>query len=193
MVSINKTAAETAANIAAGKKGFSLLEIVVTIIIIGLAMGAITESFIVGSAKTVNIVNEETAVNVAKGIMADLNYCRNGGTVAGVCSAFNNTGSPNCNGKSQNTWDCPSSFLTSPPQVPSPVNNECFYTTINASNVNFIDNGGNGNGTIQGSSNNYIQIIAKTGWFAENPPGSCPATAPANYPSVTLSTVYADY
>lgn len=183
MVSINKTAAETAANIAAGKKGFSLLEIVVTIIIIGLAMGAITESFIVGSAKTVNIVNEETAVNVAKGIMADLNYCRNGGTVAGVCSAFNG-----------GTWNNPSGFLTSPPQGPSPVNNECFYTTINASNVNFFidNNGGNGNGTIQGSSNNYIQIIAKTGWFAENPPGSCPA-APANYPSVTLSTVYADY
>jgi len=184
MVSINKTAAETAANIAAkiaaGKKGFSLLEIVVTIIIIGLAMGAITESFIVGSAKTVNIVNEETAVNVAKGIMADLNYCRNGGTVAGVCSAFN--GVP---------WNNPSGFF-SPSQGPSPVNNECFYTTINSSNVDFIDNRGNGTVTFPGSSNNYIQIIAKTGWFAENPPGSCPA-APANYPSVTLSTVYADY
>ena len=54
------------------KNGFSLIEIVFTIIIIGLAMGAITESFIAGSAKSVNIVNEETAA---------LNYCRNGGTV----------------------------------------------------------------------------------------------------------------
>ena len=55
------------------KNGFSLIEIVFTIIIIGLAVGAITESFIAGSAKSVNIVNEETAVNVAKQEMAALN------------------------------------------------------------------------------------------------------------------------
>ncbi|RZV37083.1 MAG: prepilin-type N-terminal cleavage/methylation domain-containing protein [Candidatus Acidulodesulfobacterium acidiphilum] len=136
-----------------GKDGFSLIEIVFTIIIIGLAMGAITESFIAGSAKSVNIVNEETAVNVAKQEMAALNYCRNGGSVSGVCSAFNNNGSPNCSGSNQNTWDCPSSFYT-PYIGPTVVNNECFYTKITASNVNFADT--NGNGTINGSSNNLI-------------------------------------
>ena len=112
--------------------GFSLLEIVITIIIIGLALSAIAESFIVGSAKSVNIVNEETAVNVAKQEMAALNYCRNGGSVSGVCSAF--TGG---------TWNNPSSFYTTP-QGPTSINNECFYTTIKAQNVNFNDTNGSG-------------------------------------------------
>ncbi len=62
-----------------GKNGFSHIEIVFTIIIIGLAMGAVTESFIAGSANSVNIVNEETALNLAKEEMAALNYCRNTG------------------------------------------------------------------------------------------------------------------
>ena len=175
--------------------GFSLLEIVLTIIIIGLALSAIAESFIAGSAKSVNIVNEETAVNVAKREMAALNYCRNGGRVSGVCSAFNNTGSQNCNGNPNtwNTWYCPSSFYTSS-QGPTPVNNECFYTTVNAQNVDFTDpyNGINGNGKIQNTSNNFIQTIVQTGWFALNGNGTCPA-APASYPFVTLSTVYANY
>ncbi len=172
------------------KNGFSLIEIVFTIIIIGLAMGAITESFIAGSAKSVNIVNEETAVNIAKQEMAALNYCRNGGTpLSGVCSAFNNTGSPNCSGSSQNTWDCPSTFYVTP-QGPVIVNNECFYTNTSASNVDFADI--NGNGTINGSSTNFIQTVVQTGWFAANGGGTCPA-APANYPYVTLSTVYANY
>jgi type II secretory pathway pseudopilin PulG len=173
--------------------GFSLLEIVLTIIIIGLALSAITESFIVGSAKSINIVNEETAVNVAKQEMAALNYCRNGGSVTRVCTAFNNTGSQNCNGNPNNTWCNPSSFYTSP-QGPTIVNNECFYTTVNAQNVDFTDpySGINGNGKIQNTSNNFIQTIVQTRWFALNGNGTCPA-APASYPFVTLSTVYANY
>ena len=169
------------------KNGFSLIEIVFTIIIIGLAMGAITESFIAGSAKSVNIVNEETAVNVAKREMAALNYCRNGGTpTSGVCKAF-----------TADFWNNPSSFYTSP-QGPLPVNNECFYTTVTAQNIVFEDNGG----SVCTSSNcppplpipatYIIQAIVQTGWFAANGGGTCPAV-PANYPYVALSTVYADY
>lgn len=167
------------------KSGFSLLEIVITIIVIGLALSAILESFVAGSAKSVNIVNEETAVNVAKQITAELNYCRNNegaivgaGGVAGVCTAFQTT-----------TWDNPTSFYTTP-QGPTGINNECFYTAINASNVNFNDVGGSG--TITGSSPDYIQTIVQTGWFALNSGGTCPAP-PASYPSVTVSTVFADY
>ena len=160
--------------------GFSLLEIVITIIIIGLALSAIAESFIVGSAKSVNIVNEETAVNVAKGITAALNYCRNGGTVTGVCSAFNG-----------GTWNNPSSFYTSP-QGPTIVNNECFYTTVTAQSVDFQDTSGSGTLEGSGSPPDFIQTIVQTGWFALNAGGSCP-TPPASYPFVTLSTVYANY
>ena len=167
------------------KNGFSLIEIVFTIIIIGLAMGAITESFIAGSAKSVNIVNEETALNVAKQEMAVLNYCRNGGTpTSGVCSAFNNT-------DSNSTWNNPTTFYISL-QGPTNVNNECFYTKITASNVYFKDKGGNGTIPLNGSSPDFIQTIVQTGWFASNAGGSCP-TPPASYPYVTLSTVYANY
>ena len=170
------------------KNGFSLIEIVFTIIIIGLAMGAITESFIAGSAKSVNIVNEETALNVAKQEMAALNYCRNGGTLtSGVCSAFKGNGG---------TWNNPSSFYTSP-QGPILVNNECFYTTISTGCVDFNDNGGNRT-IVAGScppspSTGFIQAIVTTGWFASNASGNCPTTHPASYPYVTLSTVYANY
>ena len=174
------------------KNGFSLIEIVFTIIIIGLAMGAITESFIAGSAKSVNIVNEETAVNVAKQEMAALNYCRNGGTpLSGVCSAFNNTGGA-CNSGNPDTWNCPSTFYVTP-QGPVIVNNECFYTNISASNVDFIDNpSGNGTISVSGSPTDFIQAIVQTGWFSANGGGTCPS-APASYPFVTLSTVYANY
>ena len=177
------------------KNGFSLIEIVFTIIIIGLAMGAITESFIAGSAKSVNIVNEETAVNVAKQEMAALNYCRNGGTVtvgtppSVVCKAFNNTGSSQkCKGNPNNTWCNPSSFYTHH-QGPTIVNNECFYTTVNAQNVDFQDT--SGNGIISGSSTDFIQTVVQTGWFS--PSGGNCSTVPASYPYVTLSTVYANY
>ena len=177
------------------KNGFSLIEIVFTIIIIGLAMGAITESFITGSAKSINIVNEETAVNVAKQEMAALNYCRNGEIpTSGVCNKFNG-----------GTWNNPSSFYTSP-QGPTPVNNECFYTTVNAQNVDFTDpyKGINGNGYIQNTSppdspSDFIQTVVQTGWFAANagggcptPPAGCPGTT-GSCPYITLSTVYADY
>ena len=167
------------------KNGFSLIEIVFTIIIIGLAMGAITESFIAGSAKSVNIVNEETAVNVAKQEMAALNYCRNGGTpTSGVCSAFDGGFWNNQN---------PAHYFTSP-QGPVNVNNQCFYTKISTNCVNFNDNGGTG--TIAAGSCNptayFMQAIVQTGWFSANGGGTCPS-APASYPYVTLSTVYADY
>lgn len=160
------------------KNGFSLLEIVLTIIIIGFSLSAIVESFIVGSAKSVNIVNEETAVNVAKQEMAALNYCRNGGTVNGVCNNI--------------TWHNPSKFYTSPQATD--INNECFYTTVSAQNVDFTDTNGSGTITITKSPTNYIQTIVKTGWFALNLGGSC-STSPlqASYPSVTVSTIFADY
>jgi hypothetical protein len=149
-------------------------------------MGAITESFIAGSAKSVNIVNEETAVNVAKQEMAALNYCRNGGTVTGVCKAFKG-----------GFWNNPASYIFQ--QDPTNVNNECFYTIVMPkNNIVFEDNGG----TVCMSSNcpppsslaNYIiQAIVKTGWFASNAGGICPTTPPSSYPYVTLSTVYANY
>ena len=168
-----------------GKNGFSLIEIVFTIIIIGLAMGAITESFIAGSAKSINIVNEETALNLAKQEMAALNYCRDGGKpTSGVCSAFDN-----------GFWNNqkPANYFTSP-QGPVNVNNQCFYTKISTYCVNFNDNGGAG--TIAAGNcpptANFIQTIVQTGWFAASGGGTCPA-APANYPYVTLSTVYANY
>lgn len=184
------------------KNGFSLLEIIITIIVIGLCMSAILESFVVGSAKSVNIVNEETAINVAKQITAALNYCRNGGTgtvningaSVSVCSAFVAT-TP-----SKSLWNSnPSSLDTlSPSPLAQPVNNQCFYTTITASNIGFTDT----NGNITGSSStnpDYIQAIVQTGWFAESAPNTCPA-APAGCPGtsgscpyVTVSTVYADY
>ena len=167
------------------KNGFSLIEIVFTIIIIGLAVGAIAESFIAGSAKSINIVNEETAVNVAKQEMAALNYCRNGGAVTGVCSKFDG-----------GTWNNPSSFYTSTQGQAAP-NNECFYTVVTASNIVFEDNGGsvctssNCPSPLPPPSNKIIQTIVKTGWFASN--SGCPTTPPASYPYVTLSTVYANY
>ena len=181
------------------KNGFSLIEIVFTIIIIGLAMGAITESFIAGSAKSVNIVNEETAVNVAKREMAALNYCRNGGTpTSGVCSAFK-TGVGSGSSPWITTSSSPNLSNFAPPQETSvPINNECFNTTVTASKVNFNDV--NGIGTISGSSTNFIQAVVQTGWFAANgggtscpaAPAGCPGTA-GSCPYVTLSTVYADY
>ncbi|MFW0884933.1 hypothetical protein ACMCNP_07855 [Candidatus Acidulodesulfobacterium sp. H_13] len=159
-----------------GIGGFGLLEAVITIIIIGLAMSAVTESFIVGSAKSSNIVNEEIAANVAKQTMAELNYCRNGGSVSGVCTANNISSLV---------------FYTSP-QGPTNVNNECFYTTIKAQNVDFSDTGGiivNGNG----SSKDYIQTIVQTGWFALID-GECRTpSAGTSYPLVTLSNIYANY
>ena len=169
--------------------GFSLLEIVLTIIIIGLALSAIAESFIAGSAKSVNIVNEETAVNVAKREMAALNYCRNGGTVGTppntVCKAF---GSGFWNNKN------PAKYFTST-QGPTNVNNECFYTKISTNCVDFNDTGGSGKIAIVVKCSpppGFIQTIVQTGWFASNASGSCP-TPPASYPFVTLSTVYANY
>ena len=182
------------------KNGFSLIEIVFTIIIIGLAMGAITESFIAGSAKSVNIVNEETAVNVAKQEMAALNYCRNGGTVGTppntVCSAFLNGG-----GSGSSPWITsftnPTNLSNFAPnqQTQYPVNNECFYAIVNARNVYFSDCSGNiTSGTSCPPAADFIQTIVKTGWFASNAGGgSCPTTPPASYPYVILSTVYANY
>jgi prepilin-type N-terminal cleavage/methylation domain-containing protein len=179
------------------KNGFSLIEIVFTIIIIGLTVGAITESFIAGSAKSVNIVNEETAVNVAKQEMAALNYCRNGGIpTSGVCNAFNNGV-----GSGSSPWITNlSSFANQQP--PYLINNECFYTTVNAANVDFTDHykGINGNGYIQNTSPDFIQTIVQTGWFASNagggscptPPAGCPGTT-GSCPYITLSTVYANY
>lgn len=184
-----------------GKNGFSLIEIVFTIIIIGLAMGAITESFIAGSAKSINIVNEETALNLAKREMAALNYCRNTGSVSS-----NSTSCPfhNKSGK----WQWPNPLPPNPIiYVITPVHSnndiiiECFITQVTANYVNFNDNP-NGTGTISlpGNTPDFIQAIVQTGWFSANGggtscpavPAGCPGTA-GSCPYVTLSTVYADY
>ena len=165
------------------KKGFSLLEMVITIIVIGLALSAIVESFIVGSAKSVNIVYEETATNVAKQIMAELNYCRNGGAVNGVCTTFNG-----------GTWTTPTIFYTTP-QGPTPINNEYFCTVITASCVVFNDTFGSGK-IAAGScppKTDYIQTIVQTWWTHSSPGGSCPVNVPSGYPSVRVSTIFANY
>ncbi len=176
------------------KNGFSLIEIVFTIIIIGLAMGAITESFIAGSAKSVNVVNEETAVNVAKQEMAALNYCRNGWTVTGVCSAFLNGGGSGASPWITNSTNPTNLSNFAPNQAATPINNECFYTMIAASNVDFNDTVGNGkiqNTSPPNSTSDFIQTIVQTGWFS--PSGGNCSTVPASYPYITLSTVYANY
>ena len=162
-------------------------------------MGAITESFIAGSAKSVNIVNEETAVNVAKREMAALNYCRNGGPLtSGVCKAFQ-TGV----GSGSSPWITTSNLSNFAPPQKTVINYECFNTTVTASNVNFNDTSGTGTISLSppGNPTSFIQAIVQTGWFSANGGGtSCPATPPAGCPGtagscpyVTLSTVYAEY
>ncbi|MCL4532881.1 MAG: prepilin-type N-terminal cleavage/methylation domain-containing protein [Deltaproteobacteria bacterium] len=174
------------------KDGFSLIEIVFTIIIIGLAMGAVTESFIVGSAKSINIVNEETALNLAKQEMAALNYCRDGGTpTSGACQAWTTqTSTPPVS-----PWTTPFKFQE---ETQPPINNECFNTKVTAKYVYFNDVNGTGTINLTGSTS-FIQAIVQTGWFSANGSVTCPS-APARCPGtegscpyVTLSTVYADY
>ncbi|MHB1694310.1 MAG: prepilin-type N-terminal cleavage/methylation domain-containing protein, partial [bacterium] len=118
------------------KKGFSLLEIVITIIILGISLSAILESFIVGSASSVRIANEVTATNLAKQYMADIYYCSEaGGPVYNSSGGIicNNFKSANGNGNGTSIWISGASgfgdYITSP-QGPVPLNNYCFYTTI---------------------------------------------------------------
>lgn len=164
------------------RNGFSLIEVVITIIIIGLSLSAITESFIVGSAKSVNIVSEETVMNTANQIMSELNYCRNGGTVSGVCVSFK-TG----------FWNNPSGYYTAP-QGPISVNGRCLYTRIAANCAVFSNNNNGSGGSIRaGACGRYIQVIVRAGWFALNAKGKCPSSLPLTYPFITLSNVYANY
>ncbi len=164
-------------------KGFSLLEIIVTIIVIAIALVAIVESFIAGSTSSINISNQQTAQNIAKQTMAELYYCRNGGTT-GICSFKTTT----------TIWDNPG-LLDSTQSTP--LNNECFYTVVKASCAILSDT--NGDVSITGSCPapppppaDYISAVVNTGWFALNSGGTCP-TPPASYPSVTVSTIFANY
>ncbi|RZD15957.1 MAG: prepilin-type N-terminal cleavage/methylation domain-containing protein [Candidatus Acididesulfobacter guangdongensis] len=130
-------------NILKNGKGFSLLEIVITIIILGISLTAILESFIAGSAASVRIANEITATNLAKQYMADLNYCSEGGSVIntagntnGVCSNFNAASSKG--GSSGSIWSKGAtidSYIFQSPQVQQ-INNECFYTAFYPSGTN---------------------------------------------------------
>ena len=180
----------------AGKKGFSLIEIVFTIIIIGLAMGAITESFIAGSAKSVNIVNEETAMNIAKQTIAAINYCRDGGTpISEVCSAWT-TSTPTPPVSPWITTTLPSTLTQ---VVSGSINNECFNTVATAYNGNFEDSNGTIGTNNAGNPITSIQVIVQTGWFSANGGAACPAAptgcpgTPGSCPYVTLSTVFAHY
>ncbi|MHB1645224.1 MAG: prepilin-type N-terminal cleavage/methylation domain-containing protein [bacterium] len=187
------------------KKGFSLLEIVITIIILGISLSAILESFIVGSASSVRIANEVTATNLAKQYMADIYYCSEAGG-----HVYNSSGGTICNNFNSangNIWNSLSSFsnyITSP-QGPMPLNNYCFYTTITPTYYSTI-NSANGNASIyingqlnwtpnNNSSAAAIAIVVNTGWYNSiltngTPTCSAPPTA---YPSVSLSTIFTNY
>ena len=191
------------------KKGFSLLEIVITIIILGISLSAILESFIVGSASSIRIANEVTATNLAKQYIADIYYCSeaggpvynsSGGT---ICNNFNST-----NGNGNSIWSGASGFseyITSP-QGPVLLNNYCFYTTITPTYYSTI-NSANGNASIyingqpNWTQNNppttaaAISIVVQTGWYnstSTNGTLIC-AAAPTTYPSVSLSTIFTKY
>jgi prepilin-type N-terminal cleavage/methylation domain-containing protein len=198
-------------NIFQNRKGFSLLEIVITIVILGISLTAILESFIVGSATSVRIANEVTATNLAKQYMADLNYCSEGGSVANtagnaVCSNFN---SPPPNNNTTTIWTTGtiSDYIFSP-QVQQ-INNECFYTTFYPSGTNeyptqYITLTGpaktgfnSDDVTINSSAVSSYAILAvvKTEWFNNSVDGGNCTNPPAgaNYPSVTLTMIFTDY
>ncbi|RZD19263.1 MAG: prepilin-type N-terminal cleavage/methylation domain-containing protein [Candidatus Acididesulfobacter diazotrophicus] len=193
------------------KKGFSLLEIVITIIILGISLSAILESFIVGSASSVRIANEVTATNLAKQYMADIYYCSEaGGPSSGgtICNNFNSANGSSANGSRHSIWNIGLSgfnqFIISP-QGPMPLNNYCFYTTITPTYYSAI-NSANGNASIyingqlnwtpnNNSSAAAIAIVVNTGWYNSiltngTPTCSAPPTA---YPSVSLSTIFTKY
>jgi prepilin-type N-terminal cleavage/methylation domain-containing protein len=173
------------------KKGFSLLEIVITIIILGISLTAILESFIVGSATSVRIANEVTATNLAKQYMADLNYCSEGGTIYGVCTPTTTTTPPN------------SPFTIYPdnsPQQVEQINNECFYTAFYPLSITLDGQTGTGsagdvaiNPAISPSPDFFLAIV-KTEWFNNGVDGgNCTSFKPpaaANYPSVTLTMIF---
>lgn len=205
-------------NIFQNRKGFSLLEIVITIVILGISLTAILESFIVGSATSVRIANEVTATNLAKQYMADLNYCSEGGSITntagnagGVCSNFNPP-PPATTPTTIWTTGTISDYIFSP-QVQQ-INNECFYTTFYPSGTNeyptqYITLTGpaktgfnSGDVTINSSANpsavsSYaILAVVKTEWFNNSVDGgNCTSNPPAgaNYPSVTLTMIFTDY
>jgi prepilin-type N-terminal cleavage/methylation domain-containing protein len=199
------------------KKGFSLLEIVITIIILGISLSAILESFIVGSASSVRIANEVTATNLAKQYMADIYYCSEaGGPVYNssggkICSNFNSANGNSANATSTiSIWSTGvsgfSNYITSPqgPIIP-PLNHYCFYTKITPTYYSTIksDNGNASiyiNGQLNWTQNNNlsaaaIAIVVQTGWYnptSTNGTLTC-AAAPTMYPSVSLSAIFTNY
>ncbi len=198
------------------KKGFSLLEIVITIIILGISLSAILESFIAGSASSVRIANEVTATNLAKQYMADIYYCSEAGghvnnsSGVTICNNFGSAnGNGNGNGNETSIWKSGSlgsgfSYITSP-QGPVPLNNYCFYTTITPTYYSAINSaGGNASIYINGQLNwkqnppptAAISIVVQTGWYNPTPTNgtlACAAAPPTAYPSVLLSTIFTNY
>ncbi len=186
------------------RNGFSLLEIVITIIILGISLTAILESFIAGSATSARIANEITATNLAKQYMADLNYCSEGGSAYGVCFNFNAalpSTRPQPDGISitSSIWNGDAaigSYIISP-QVQQ-INNECFYTTFYPSGTNeyptqYITLNDRQNGFNPGDvtinpppdtspvppqpATDYILAVVKTEWFNNSVDGgNCTAS-----------------
>ena len=154
----------------------------ITIIVIAIALTAIVESFIVGSASSVNISNQQTAQNIAKQTMAELYYCRYGGT-GGVCTAFNAT------------WESATNITLTFSQGPTDINNECFYTQ-GVGNWAILERTAPGYFEYKGISTTptkFIRAKITTEWYlpsAGAPP--CP-TPTVSYPSVVLRTIFAEY
>ena len=198
------------------RKGFSLLEIVITIIILGISLTAVMESFIAGSATSARIANEITATNLAKQYMADLNYCSEGGKTNGVCCNFN--AAPPQGGISS-IWSTGAidSYIISP-QVQQ-INNECFRSTFYPSAANeyptqYITLNDPSSGSNSGdvtinpppdsspvppqTATYYVLAVVKTEWFNNSVDGgNCTASfnppAGANYPGVTLTMIFTNY
>ena len=195
------------------KKGFSLLEIVITIIILGISLSAILESFIVGSASSVRIANEVTATNLAKQYMADIYYCSEaGGPVFNssggkICKNFhsangnskNKKNSANGNSAKRNSKSIflngASSFINYiiSPQGPVLLNNYCFYTKITSTYYSTIQSP-DGNASIYNwtqvsststaSSDAAIAIVVQTGWYTStNGAGGATAVCAVTPPS----------
>ena len=194
------------------KKGFSLLEIVITIIILGISLSAILESFIVGSASSVRIANEVTATNLAKQYMADIYYCSEAGHSGGtICKKnFHSANGNSANGNSKSIFlNGASSFINYiiSPQGPVLLNNYCFYTKITSTYYSTIQSP-DGNASIYNwtqvsststaSSDAAIAIVVQTGWYtstngAGGAPAVCAVTPPSTYPSVSLSAIFTNY
>ena len=173
-------------------KGFSLLELVITIIIIGISMSAIVESFLVGAGQSLKIANREVAANLAKETMSQVYYCMYGGDSCG-----NTTPPPLSAAWSQSSSSALNAYLDGlAPGSPfsSSGTGYDFTTSINASFIN----GAAGPGTwsynpppppLPSTPTPFIMVTVTTSWYNANGGSS---RSPGN-PSVVLSAVFANY